>query len=59
MLSGKLKNKPEKTIQFKNLPQNYEAEYNVPQLGKIDNAFDSEFQRNLISKIRNKEDVQI
>ena len=44
---------------MKNLPRNYDAEFYISKLSQIDDAFDSEFNRNHISKIRSNDDAQI
>ena len=56
--SDKLKRKSKRTSKLKNLAQSYEVEFCIFQLGQIDNAFDSDFQRDLIWEIRSNEEVQ-
>ena len=55
----KTKKKSEKVIKLKTLLRNYAAEFYISKLSQIDDAFGSEFNRNLISKIRNNNDAQI
>ena len=57
--SGKVKNKPERTILgWKINITEYNTEFYISQLYQVKNAFDSNFQRNLISNIGSNEDVQ-
>ena len=56
--SGKLKNRPKRTTNLKNLPQNYDAECYTFCLAQKEEAFDSDIQQNLIYNIRSYEDVQ-
>ena len=55
---GKLKKTPERPIKLKNLHRNCNTEFCLSKLGESDNAFDFDFQWNLISNIRSNEDVQ-
>lgn len=58
MPSNKLKNKLESTVKMKNMSQNFGAEFYVSPPDQIDSSFQFNFQRNLISKIHNTNDVQ-
>ena len=56
--SNKLKNKLESTVKLKNMSQNFGAEFYVSPPDQIDSSFQFNFQRNLISKTHNTNDVQ-
>ena len=56
--SGRLKNKPERTTKLQNLPKNYDINFFTKYISQIESTFDSDFHRDLMSKIHTNEDVQ-
>ena len=55
--TGKL-HKKRKTRKLNNLPMNFEGYFYKNKLDNIDGTFDSNFQRKMISSVRNSNDVK-
>ena len=56
--SGNMKNDIKETLSLANFPRKYNVSGLFSQLKYMDNAYDSDFQRELISNIENNEDLQ-
>lgn len=58
MPSGNIRNDNEETLRLTNFLGNDNVSTLFPQLKYLDNVYDSDFQRELISNIENNEDLQ-